>query len=210
MTPVQGVVVQFLPGQAAGAALASLLVGDTNPSGKLPVSFPARENQTWLQGAGMWPGAEQPGTAEPRFVASYSEELEMGYRWFDAHSEAPLAEFGAGLSYTTFGFSALAAAAVAVSCTVTNTGAVAGREVAQLYLGFPAAAGEPPKQLRGFEKTALLAPGESVVLRFDLTERDLSIYDVVAAAWVKQRGVFKVFVGSSSRRLPLTGSFTVA
>jgi beta-glucosidase len=206
---VKAIIVQFLPGQASGTALASLLFGDANPGAKLPVSFPAAENQTWLSSAAMWPGAPQPGTSEPRFVATYSEELEMGYRWFDARGEVPLWEFGAGLSYTTFGFSGLAAAATGVSCTVTNTGALHGAEVAQLYIGFPDASGEPPKLLRGFEKVAL-EPGASVVARFNLTDRDLSIFDAVSRGWVKQHGEFRVYVGSSSRKLPLVGSFVVA
>ena len=82
-----------------------------SPSGKLPISFPAAEAQTWLTDLpSQYPGTPQPGTAEPRYVATYSEGLEMGYRWFDAHGEAPLAEFGAGLSYSTFAFSGLVAA----------------------------------------------------------------------------------------------------
>ena len=133
---VKAVLVQFLPGQAAGAALASLLLGKVNPSGKLPLSFPRAENQTWLAGRPeRYPGVEQPGTAQPRFVATYEEGLEMGYRWFDAQGEAPLFEFGAGLSYTTFRFEpgSLHASPDGVSVSVTNTGGVAGAEVAQLY-----------------------------------------------------------------------------
>ena len=86
---VRAVLVQFMPGQASGDALAALLLGDANPSGKLPLSFPAADNQTWLAqpGAAAYPGTEQPGTAEPRYVANYSEGLLMGYRWFDATGE---------------------------------------------------------------------------------------------------------------------------
>ena len=93
---------------------------------------------------------------------------------------------------------------------ITNNGTKhSGREVAQLYLGFPASAGEPPKQLKGFHKTAVLAPGDKATVIFVLTDRDLSIWDTSKHGWAKQSGKFDVMVGSSSRDIRLTGSLQV-
>jgi len=92
---------------------------------------------------------------------------------------------------------------------VKNTGKVAGNEVPQLYLGFPETAGEPPKVLRGFERI-LLNPGESQTVSLDLRVKDISVWDVVLQKWVVPAGEFKAYVGSSSRNIHLTGSFTPA
>ncbi len=208
---VRAVIVQFLPGQEAGHALASVLFGEVNPSAKLPLSFPADDAQTWLTSGGVsaYPGEEQPGTAEPRFIATYSEGLQMGYRWFDATGQEPLFAFGFGLSYTSFKLSNLEAAAGEVSATLSNTGTVEGASVVQLYLGFPEAAGEPPLQLKGFSKQKLAA-GQSVRIRFALTRRDLSVWDLSVHAWAIATGTFRVHVGLSSRDPEaLLGSFDV-
>ena len=141
-------------------------------------------------------------------VSVYTEKLEVGYRWYDAHGVAPKYAFGHGLSYTTFAYSDLAASPGEVSFTVSNAGDVSGAEVPQLYLGFPPAAKEPPRQLKGFTKTKILAPGESTAVKFSLTDRDLSVWDVGTHGWSKQTGTFQVFVGASSRDVRLTGSFS--
>ena len=134
----------------------------------------------------------------------------MGYRWFDAQGEAPLFEFGAGLSYTTFRFEpgSLHASPDGVSVSVTNTGGVAGAEVAQLYVSFPAASGEPPRLLKGFEKVQL-EPGETKMVTFELAPRDLSVWDERTAQWAQPPGTFTAHVGSSSRQLPLSAKFEV-
>lgn len=120
-------------------------------------------------------------------------------RWFDADTHpAPLFEFGAGSSYTSFGLSALNVTRHLVTATLTNTGKRAGATVAQLYLAFPAAAREPPQQLKGFSKH-MLQPAEGVTVEFALSSRDLSIWDVDHRAWVEAKGVFGVHVGLSSR-----------
>ena len=147
----------------------------------------------------------------------YREGVGVGYRYYDATSKTPLFPFGYGLSYTSFAFSHLNVtpqethnAQVTVSARVTNTGRVAGSEVAQLYLGDPAAAGEPPRQLKGFQKVTL-RPGESTTVRFTLGGHDLSYWDDAANGWVVADGQYHVYVGDSSAlaNLPLRGSFTV-
>jgi beta-glucosidase len=148
----------------------------------------------------------------------YSEGLDVGYRWYDAHNVTPLFPFGYGLSYTTFSFSHLTVSpgaedslgTVRVSATVTNTGRTIGSEVAQLYLGFPAAVGEPPRQLKGFQRVTL-KPGKSARVQFTLTQASLSYYDTAAQAWAVADGSYQVYVGDSSAlaSLPLRGRFSV-
>ena len=113
------------------------------------------------------------------------------------------------MSYTTFDFSGIKATQDSVSLTVKNNGTVPGAEVAQLYLGYPPSAGEPPKVLRGFEKV-MLAPGAKAQVEFPLTSWSTSIWDVGTHAWSPVKGSFDVWVGSSSRDIRLTSKFTAA
>ncbi|WP_410671157.1 glycoside hydrolase family 3 C-terminal domain-containing protein [Amycolatopsis sp. cmx-4-68] len=196
---VPAILQAWYPGQQDGAAVAGVLFGDVNPSGKLPITFPAADADTPANTAAQFPGVGG--------VAEYSEGLQIGYRWFDAQGRTPLFPFGHGLSYTTFAFSGLSVRnqgdGATATFTVRNTGRRAGAEVAQLYLGFPAAAGEPPRQLKGFERVEL-APGQSRRLTIRLDERDFSVWDVGSHAWQPVRGGFTVQVGDSSRSLPLS------
>ena len=116
--------------------------------------------------------------------------------------------FGHGLSYTQFDYSALRVTRTGVSLTVANSGAVAGAEIVQLYLGFPATAGEPPRQLKGFKKIKLAA-GARAIVTIPLSERELSTWDVASHSWKVAGGKFTVLVGASSRDIRLTGSLTV-
>ena len=143
---VSAVLTPFMPGQAYGDAIAAVLFGDVNPSAKLPVTFPNVENETQFS-LQQWPGVHGNNTGSPcagwhdtdRCNSVYTEKLEVGYRWYAAHPDVqPAFPFGHGISYTTFAYSKLAVSATAVSFTLTNTGKVAGAEVAQLYLNFPA------------------------------------------------------------------------
>ncbi|KAI1410715.1 glycoside hydrolase family 3 protein [Hypoxylon sp. FL1857] len=224
---VTALIFAHLPGQDSGRALTSILYGDVNPSGKLPYSVPRNESDY-----GALQNETHPDGIYELFPQSdFSEGIYIDYRDFDAKNITPRYEFGFGLSYTTFKFSGLQISAVEgadtseypskpivegghedlwdnlvkVSATVTNTGSVAGAEVAQLYVGIP---NGPVKQLRGFAKP-VLQPGESTVVNFELTRRDLSTWDVVAQNWLLQGGDYSIFVGSSSRDLPLTGTLTV-
>ena len=190
-----------------------MLFGKVNPSGKLPLTFPAHENQTAMS-PHQWPGWPDP--SKPTY-ANYTEGLLVGYRYYDAHGLEPAYPFGHGLSYTSFAYSALDVAAghanarssVVVKCNVSNVGRVAGAEVAQLYLAFPAAAGEPPKVLRGFEKLTL-APGQSATVLFYLdAAKDMAIWNEATHAWQVVPGEYGVLVGSSSRDIRLVGRLSV-
>merc|ERR1712224_1140967 len=145
----------------------------------------------------QWPGLPQN---DPETV-QYSEGLLVGYRFYDAMgiNFTTGFPFGHGLSYTQFGYSKLSMKGTKISVEVKNTGPVAGAEVVQLYLGFPKEAGEPPLQLKGFQKTKTLQPGEAQTISMKLGKRDMSIWDSNAHAWSLVTGVFKVMVGSSSR-----------
>ncbi|MBN1411109.1 MAG: glycoside hydrolase family 3 C-terminal domain-containing protein [Spirochaetales bacterium] len=185
-----------LPGQEQGNALAKILFGDINPSGKLPLTFAEKA-------ADYVPAGPEHGR-----TVWYSERLLIGYRGFDSRNTAPLFPFGHGLSYTTFGYSDLQCSSTSVTFMLTNTGIRDGAEVAQLYLGFPESAGEPPRQLKGFKRIFLNA-GKSQAIDIPLTDNELSIWDIQKKKWAVPEGTFKVYVGSSSRDIRLTGSFQV-
>jgi beta-glucosidase len=201
---------QGLAGQEAGSSLADVLFGVTNPAGRLVHSFPKSEDDTWIQGAEQYPGTVRGG--DEFATTDFSEKLEMGYRFYDAQSRAPLFEFGFGLSYTSFEYSALSVvasspapnASATVRVTVTNSGAAAGAEVAQLYVAYPAAAGEPPQLLRAFRRTWPLQPGESELVEWTLGVRAFSIFDVVSDDWAVVPGTYGLRVGASSRDIRLT------
>jgi beta-glucosidase len=192
----------FYGGQQVGTAIARLLFGDANPSGKLPVTFPKSLADVPAHTTAQWPGN---GTN-----VQYSEALKVGYRWYDSQNIAPLFPFGFGLSYTSFGFSnlqvgALSGGQATVSATVTNTGSRAGTEVVQLYVGHPAANGEPPRQLKNFQRVTL-NPGQASTVQFTVTARDLAIWDTTANAWRTPAGSYTIAIGNSSRNTPLVGS----
>jgi beta-glucosidase len=204
---VAGVFEAWYPGQQAGSAIASLLYGDVNPSGKLPVTFPKSLSQVPAATDAQWPGTN--GTVQ------YSEGLNVGYRHYDAKDLTPLFPFGYGLSYTSFAFSNLRVSAstlsenghLSVTADVTNTGQRAGADVAQLYLSVPASTGEPPKQLKGFERV-YLQPGQKQKVTFTISAKDASYWSA-AHRWSLGEGTYKVLVGDSSRSLPLAGTFAV-
>lgn len=205
---VKGVFEAWYPGQEAGNAIASLLFGDVNPSGKLPVTFPATPEQVPASTQAQWPGAD--GKVE------YSEGLNVGYRWYDAKKLTPLYPFGYGLSYTKFKFWGLRLSAPSLSedgritatVNVSNTGSRAGAEVAQLYLSHPTGNGEPPNQLKGFKKV-YLKPGQTTKVKFHLSAKDASYWNTKAQGWTLGAGTYTVHVGNSSRSLPLSDTFRV-
>jgi len=201
---VAGVIWAGHPSGFDGSAIATLLFGDANPSGRLTMTFPANEQQ----GPATKPD-EYPGDAK---TVNFDEGLLIGYRWYDAKNQTPLFPFGFGLSYTTFKYSDLKISPESdgkrtVSLKLTNTGAREGAEVVQLYLGAPPAAAEPPRQLKGFEKVSL-KPGESKTVSMTLDRASLSVWSDTHA-WKVVPGVYSVSVGSSSRDVRLKGSFTV-
>ena len=208
LSQVASVVDAWYPGESNGTALASVLFGQTDPSGHLPVTFPASLSQVPASTPAQFPGVNGK--------VLYSEGIDVGYRYYDARHETPMFPFGYGLSYASFRFSDLritqrAGRQVTVSATITNTGRVTGSDVAQLYLSDPAAATEPPRQLKGFQKVTL-RPGQSASVRFSLNGHDLSYWNNAANGWVVPAGQFGVYLGDSSALagLPLRGGFTVA
>jgi len=194
------VVNMFMPGLEVGHALADILWGDVNPSGRLPLTMPNKNNEI------SFTQAQYPGI---NGAANYTEKLEVGYRWYDSHKVTPNFPFGHGLSYTSFTYSNLRIDGMTVKCNIVNTGNFKGAEVAQLYIGFPSLAGEPPMQLKGFFKTDILLPGSQVTVTFQLTDRDLSIWDVTLHGWKKLSGDYIINVGASSRDFRLTGKLTI-
>ncbi|KAB5566115.1 beta-glucosidase 1 [Coniochaeta sp. 2T2.1] len=212
-----------LPGQESGHSLVDILYGDVNPSGRLPYTVAKQESDY---------GHLLNSSASEDFFPDddFSEGLYIDYRAFDRHDIEPRFEFGFGLSYTTFDYDGLTVSlarradtaefpdpdvaivqgghpslwetVAVVSCQVTNTGNVPGAEVAQLYVGIPGD-DTPKRQLRGFARLGPLAPGETRTASFELTRRDLSVWDVVHQEWRLPRGQYKIWVGASSRDLRL-------
>ena len=197
LSSVAGVFEAWYPGQANGDAIASLLFGDTNPSARLPVSFPSTEQQTPAADPRRWPGVDD--------VVDYSEGLEVGYRWYDSHNQTPLFAFGYGLSYTRFALSDPKSHCDQNGCTVTinvtNTGKRAGSEVVQLYLAAPPSAGEPPRQLKAFENISL-QPGMSGTVDLRVERDAARIWDTNLHSWVFVPGDYRAFIGTSSRETP--------
>jgi beta-glucosidase len=207
LSSVKGVLEAWYPGQEDGTAIASLLFGTADPSGHLTVSFPTSLSQVPASTAAEWPGVN--GTVQ------YSEGVDVGYRWYNSQSLTPLYPFGYGLSYTSFSFSNLkvgslpTGGAATVTATVTNTGAVAGADVAQLYVTDPAASGQPPLQLEGFQRVSL-APGASQTVTFPLTQRNLQYWNSTSNNWATSTGSYGIKVGDSDANLPLTGTLAVS
>lgn len=140
------------------------------------------------------------------------------FRWYDANSVNPLYPFGHGLSYTTFAYSDLSikrnpailtGASWTVTLTVQNTGAVAGSDVLQLYLTYPSSTGEPPRQLRGINKTPVIEAGASVSVSFTVSPAEMGVWDVAAHKWAVTSGEYTVAVGASSRDIRLSGTVSV-
>jgi beta-glucosidase len=192
-------------GLEAGHALADVLFGDTDASGRLPCTFPKRLEDSPAHALHNYPGTNG--------VVTYAEGLLVGYRWFDAKQIEPLFPFGYGLSYTKFDYSALQLIqgrnpenpSVTVEFRLTNTGARAGAEVPQIYVveenpSLP----RPPKELKGFTKV-WLKPGETAEISVQLGHDAFSFYDPDKKGWVAEKGNFKVLCGSSSRNIRLQG-----
>ena len=192
---VPAVLAQFLPGQEEGNAFLDVVLGEVEPSGRLALTIPNIDNELNFSKA-MYPGLARG----KELIADYSEKLNVGYRYYNAHNIAPRFAFGHGLSYTTFAFTAPAADGRNITFDITNTGDRAGTCTPQLYLTFPAASGEPPRQLKGFQKVPL-APGARARVSFALSDRALSVWDTTQRAWVLQRGRFRAAVGVSSTDL---------
>ncbi|MDQ1391766.1 MAG: beta-glucosidase [Acidimicrobiaceae bacterium] len=216
LSTVPSVLETWYPGETAGPALVDLLSGKVNPSGKLPVTFPTSAAPATMPDA----TAATFGGTDGR--VSYTDDINVGYRWYQVNQVQPLFDFGYGLSYTRFRFSAILAkvvpagggapgSGVTVQATVTNVGPVQGTDVVQCYLGYPAEAGEAPRQLRAFTRVDL-APKQSKTVQFALLPGALSTWDTRSGSWVVPAGAFRFFVGdgSGSAELPLTATVELA
>lgn len=202
LADVAGVVMAWYPGQQGGHAIAGVLFGDVNPSGRLPLTFPAAE-------------ADLPPFDSVSLAVTY--DYFHGYRWLDRTGVAPLFPFGFGLSYTSFAYANLHVSRsvlapggrVRVSVDVTNTGAVAGDEVVQLYVSYAGSAVDrAERDLKAFARIHL-EPGETRRVPLDVRAADLTYWDTTANAWKLEPITYGVHVGSSSSDLPLSGSFSV-
>ncbi|HZF02630.1 MAG TPA: glycoside hydrolase family 3 C-terminal domain-containing protein [Methylomirabilota bacterium] len=212
---VSAILEAWYPGEEDGNAVAAVLFGDVNPSGKLPLTFPKQLSDLSANTPEQYPGVNG--------AVKYSEGVFVGYRHYDAKNIEPLFPFGFGLSYTKFVCKNLAISTdkiflkansspmVTVDFDVANTGKRAGEETVELYVGLPATASvpQPPKQLKGFSKISL-APGQTRHVQLQLDARALSYWNTANHDWEILPGSYRVMAGGSSRDLPLQGAFTVS
>lgn len=221
---VAGVVEAWFAGSAGHKALANVLVGEVNPSGKLPMTFPKSEaDLPHPERPTIPPGSEtQVGDVADNGVPSsnasshtgyavhYNEGPEVGYKWYEAQKKQPLFAFGFGLSYTSYAYSGLSvdSSAKTVRFTVKNTGKRAGAEIAQVYARLPKGSDESFKRLAGFKRISL-APGESQTLTVAIDPRVLQTFDEANNSWKLASGDYEVLVGASSDNTPLSGNLTI-
>ena len=230
---VPAILEAWYPGEEDGNAVAAVLFGDVNPSGKLPLTFPVNASDPNPPAdsslPAQYPGVNQKGvacsmvTVDTSCTATYSEGVFVGYRHYDENNITPLFPFGYGLSYTTFSFKNLAitptsftftnnpSQTVTVTFNVTNTGTVTGAEVAQLYVAIPSpsqSVPEPPKWLKGFQKTSL-TPSQQGQVQLTLDERSFAYWDVNSENWLVAPGTYQIMVGDSSRNILLQGQVTI-
>ena len=190
-------------GSKGADAVADLLVGNVNPSGKLPMTFPKSEadlpHPTLVK-----PPQGRPADGVLTFKVNYDEGLKVGYKWYDAERKPVLFPFGFGLTYTTYKYTGFSVApdGTSASFSVKNTGDRPGTEVAELYAGLPASAGEPPKRLVGWTRVKL-APGQEQKVTVAIDPQMLMIWDESTKAWRRPSGEFRFMAGGSSADLPL-------
>ena len=210
---VPAIVQAWFLGSEAGNAIASVLTGDVNPSGKLPMTFPARLEDVGAHALGAYPGVKRADS--PIVDLEYKEGILVGYRWADTKKVKPLFPFGHGLSFTEFSYgnpvadkSVMADSdTISISLDVTNTGDKAGAETVQLYISDPkSSVMRPEKELKRFQKVSL-QPGESKTVRFSLNKEDLSYFDAERHEWVAEPGVFIAKIGASSGDIRKTIKF---
>ena len=204
------ILVAWLPGVQAGNAVADVVCGKVNPSGKLAITFPKTYED--VPSAKDFPGvpAKKPQYCE------YNDDIFVGYRYHNTKNVEPAYPFGYGLSYTTFSMSGLKLSGktfnnkMTATVTVKNTGKVAGKEVVQLYLSAPVTSQEKPsEELKGFVKTKLLKPGEQQVITFTLSADDLASYYPDQSSWIADKGTYTVKVGNSSRNFQQEATFSL-
>jgi len=221
---VKGILAAWYPGIGGAQALANILFGDVNPSGKLPVTFAKDdadlphpqivgkeiEARTKTLAPDARPAGGERNKHLEQFDLTYTEGAKVGYKWFDAEKKEPLFPFGFGLTYTTFAESGLTVDSEhrTVHFTVKNTGSREGTEITQVYVALPAAANESYKRLVAWQRVKL-APGESKTIDLPLNPLYMSIFDPEKDAFQLLPGDYKIMLGSSSRNLPQTATLKV-
>jgi beta-glucosidase len=220
---VDAVLLSWQPGLEAGNAVADVLSGKVNPSGRLATTFPVK--YTDVASAKSFPGKEIPGKEEAGMLGmkvipaevTYNEGIYVGYRFFNSFGVKPAYAFGYGLSYTSFNYTALKLGSstfsgkLTASVTVTNTGSVAGKEVVQLYITAPKGKlDKPTVELKAFAKTRVLQPGQSQTVSFTINAVDLVSFDTGRSAWIADAGKYSVKIGASSEDIKQAADFSVA
>jgi beta-glucosidase len=214
---VDAILLAWQPGQEGGHAIADVLGGKVNPSGRLATTFPVAYEDA--PSAKNFPGKELVGQkpllnnafgGKPAEVV-YQEGIFIGYRYYNTFKVKPAYEFGYGLSYTDVSYGDLKLSSkqfdgkLTVTVTITNAGKVPGKEVVQLYISAPTQKlYKPESELKGFAKTGLLQPGQSQTLSFTVTAADLASFDASSSAWVAEAGTYTVKIGASSTRIKLS------
>jgi beta-glucosidase len=216
------ILLAWQPGQEAGYAIADVLSGRTPPSGRLATTFPRKwedvpssanfPGKTLL---GPDPNIRGPFAGDRAAFVSYDDDIWVGYRFFATKGVKTAYPFGFGLTYTQFQYEGLKLSRtvfegqLTATVTVKNTGGAAGREVAQLYVSAPGK-DKPALELRAFAKTKALRPGESQVLAFTLTARDLASFDTLSSSWLAEAGTYTVKLGASCEDIRQTATFSLA
>ena len=211
LAKAKAVLMAWYPGQAGGKAIAEILAGKVNPSGRLPITIERRleDNPVFYN---YYCNTERLWNSPER--VTYFEGVFVGYRGYDRSGVEPLFPFGFGLSYTDFQFSDIAAeklsdGRVKVTASVKNTGKRAGAEVVQLYVNDEkASVPRPEKELKGYEKV-YLEPGESRTVEFILDSEAFAYYDMDRHGFVVEPGIFNILIGASSRDIRLTTAVTL-
>jgi len=203
------ILLAWQPGQEAGNAITDILSGKVNPSGKLAITFPVVYEDV--------PSAKNfPGEVSPPKV-TYAEGIFVGYRFYNTFGVKTAYEFGYGLSYSVFDYTNLKLSSasfkdmIKVTVDIKNSGTFPGKEVVQLYLSAPhEKLYKPESELKGFEKTKLLLPGESQTLTFILDKRKLASFNTPTSSWIAEAGKYTIKIGASSIDTRLTGTFDLA
>jgi beta-glucosidase len=205
---VDAILLAWQPGQEAGHAVADILSGSVNPSGKLSTTFPMKYND--VPSAKNFPGTPKENPA----IVIYEEDIYIGYRFYTTFQVKPAYEFGYGLSYTTFNFQDLKVKKeknnIKINVTVKNIGNVPGRDVIQVYLSGPDVKLEKPTlELKAFGKTKELKPKQHELVEFNLNPKDLASFDEEKSAWVIEKGIYEVKIGSSSETIHESATFEI-
>lgn len=217
------ILLAWQPGLEAGNAVADILSGKANPSGKLATTFPVRYAD--VPSAKSFPGKEFPdqattgnfGMKQMPAEVTYEDGIYVGYRYYNTFNVKPAYEFGYGLSYTNFTYSNLKLSSasfngkITATIDITNAGKTSGKEVVQLYISAPSGKlDKPAEELKGFAKTGLLQAGQKQTLQFTINANDLASFDTETTSWIADAGKYMVKIGASSTDIRQTGSFQFA